>query len=169
MHSIFIVDFMRILTQKITTCTFVCQFVKHVRDIETSFSVLETLHWCADESRQKCQFIVNSKVLCLTLSNPGRLWHGNRLMARYRYILQPAQNLLLRSAWSRNRCGPPKHHLSLPETLLPKMSVCKRSVSLIWIYIYVYICQPQTNTWDAFQGCNYITQNCCFYMNFFTQ
>ena len=36
------------------------------------------------------------------------------------------------------------------------MLVSKSSVSFIWIYIYT---QLQTNMWDAFQGCDSITQN----------
>jgi len=140
MQSVFIVVFMSILTQKSTTCTFVCQVVKHVRDNETSFPVLDTLHWCADASRQKHQLIVHSKVLCLTVSNPGKMWHGYSLMGSHWHILHSTQNLLLRSAWSCYRSGPPKQHHCLPETLLPKMLVCKSSVILIWIYIiYIYI------------------------------
>ena len=37
------------------------------------------------------------------------------------------------------------------------MLFSKCSAGLIWIYIYS---QPQANMWDAFQDCDYITQNC---------
>ena len=100
--------------------------------------------------------LVHSKFLCLPVSNPQKMWHGQRLMARHWHIQHSTKNLLLRSAWSRHRSGSPKHHHYLPETLLPKMLVSKSSVGLIWIYIYS---QLQTKMWDAFQGCDSISQN----------
>ena len=148
MQSVFIVDFMSILTQKSTTCTFVCQVVKHITDSETSFPVLGALHWWADASRQKHQLIVHSKVLCLTVSNPGKMWHGYSLMGSHWHILQSTQNLLARSACSCHRSGPPKHHHCLPETLLPEILVCESSVILIWIYIYIYTGRFRRNLRD---------------------
>ena len=133
-----------------------CQFVNHVRHSESSFSVLDTLHWCSDTSRQKHQLLVHSKFLCLTVSNPRKTWHGHSLMGSHWHIRHLTQNWLLRSAWSRHCSGPPKHHHCLPETLLPKMLVSKSSVGLIWIYTFS---QLQTKMWDAFQGCDSISQN----------
>ena len=114
------------------------------------------LHWCSYTSRQKHQLLVHSKDLCLTVSNPGKMWHGHSLMGSHWHIQDWTQNLLLRSEWRSYRSGPPKHHHCLPETLLPKMLVSKSSVCLIWMYIYN---QLQTNMRDAFQGCDSVTQN----------
>jgi len=172
MPSVFKVDFFSISLQifwlalaKCMSGTVLCQFVKHVRHNETSFLVLDRLHWCSYTSKQKHQLLVHSKVLCLTVSNPGKMWHGHSLMGSHWHIQDWTQNLLLQSACRSYRSGPPRHHHCLPETLLPKMLVSKISVSLIWMYIHS---QLQTNV-RCIPGlwlCN--TKLCCFHMNFFT-
>jgi len=129
--------------------TFLCHFVKHVRHRETSFSVLDRLHWCSYTSRQKHQLLEHSKFLLLSVSNSGKMWHGYSLMDSHCHIRQSTKNLLLRSVCSHQYSfRPPKHYHCLPETLLPKMLISKSSVSVIWL-------------------CNW--KLCCFYMNFFTQ
>ena len=129
MQSVFIVDFISIFFANI----FMCQFVKHVRHNETSLSVLDGLHLWSYTSRQKHQFLVHSKFLCVTVSNSGKMRHGHSLMGRQRHIPYPTQNYLLRSVYG---FGESKDHHCLPETLLPKMLISESSVSLIWIYIY---------------------------------
>ena len=84
------------------------------------------------------------------------MWHGHSLMDDQQHIQHSTQNLLLRSVWSCYRFWPPKDHHCLPGTLLPKMLVSEIPVSFIWIYIHS---QLQTNIWDAFQGCDPISQN----------
>ena len=87
--------------------------------------------------------LLHSKVLCLTVSKPGKMIHGHSLMGGHCHIQHSTRNLLLRSASSRHRYRSPKHHHCLPETLLPKMLVCKSSAGLIWIHIHSYklICE----------------------------
>ena len=92
----------------------------------------------------------------MTLSNSGKMRHGHSLKGGQPHIQHSIQNLLLRSVLRRYRFRSPKDHHCLPETLLPKRLVSKDSVSFIWIYTYI---QLQTNMWDAFQGCDSITQN----------
>ena len=128
--------------------TSLCQFVKHVRHSETCFSVLGRLHSCSYTSRQKHQVVEYFKVLRLTVSKTGKMWHGHSLMGSHWHIHDSTQNLPLQSVWSCYRFGPPKHHHCLPETLLPKMLFSESSVSLIWL-------------------CNW--KLCCFHTNFFTQ
>jgi hypothetical protein len=117
--------------------TFLCQFIKHVRHSETCFSVLDRQHYCSYLSRQKHQVVEHFKVLRLTVSKTGKMWHGHSLMGSHWHIRDLTQNLPLQSVWSYYRFRPPKHHHCLPETL-PEMLVSKSSVSLIWIYIYIY-------------------------------
>ena len=153
MQPVFIVDFISIFFANI----FLCQFIKHVRQNGTSFSVLDGLHLCSYISRQKHQLVVHSKVLCVTVSKAGKMWHGHSLMGRQQHIPYSIQNLLLQSVWRYRYCfWPPKDHHCLPETLLPKRLVSKNSVSLMWIYRYI---QLQTNMWDAFKGCDSLSQN----------
>jgi len=121
-----------------------------------SFTIPDGLHLWSYTSRQKHQLLVHSKLLCGSVSNPGNMRHGHRLMGRQRHIPYSIQNLLLRSVRSCYHFCLPKDHHCLPETLLPKRLVSKDSVSFIWIYTYI---QLQTNMWDAFQGCDSITQN----------
>ena len=120
------------------------------------FFVLGALHLYSYTSRQKHQFPVHSKVLCVTVSKSGKMWHGHSLMGHQRHIPYSTQNLLLRSVWRRYRFWSLKDHRCLPETLLPKILVSESSVSLISLYIKS---QLQTNMWDAFQDCDCITQN----------
>ena len=99
---------------------------------------------------------MHSKFLSCSVSNSGKMWHGHNPMGGHWHIQHSTQNLLLQSVRSLYHFWSPKDHHCLPETLLPKMLVSKCSVSLIWIYIQS---QLQTNMWDAFQGCDSITQN----------
>jgi len=167
MQSVFNVDFMSIFFffANILTCSskmYKCYFSVSLHRTcgaqwNFFFFVLDRLHRCSYTSRQKHQLLVHSKVLCLTVSNPRKMWHGHSLMGSHWHIQDWTQNLPLRSACRSYCSGPPKHHHCLPETLLPKILVSKYSVSLIWIYIYS---QFQTNMWDAFLGCDSVTQNC---------
>ena len=129
-------------------------FIQHIHNRTTVTAVPS---YTARDNNQTCSiFQCNLKFLCLTVSKPGKMWHGHNLMGGHWHIRHSTQNLLLRSAWKCYRSGPPKHHHCLPETLLPKMLVFKSSVGLIWIYIYS---QLQTNMWDTFQGSDSVTQN----------
>ena len=111
---------------------------------------------CSYTSRQKHQLLVHSKVLCVTVSKTGKMWYGHSLMGGRWHIQHLTQNLLFRSVWMSYCFRQTKDHHCLPEKLLPKMLISIRSVSLISLYIHS---QLQTNTWDAFQSCDCITQN----------
>ena len=131
MQPVFIVDFISIFFAYI----FMCQFVKHVMHNEIS---LDGLHLCSYTSRQKHQLLVHSKFLCGSVSNSGKMWHGQRLLGHQQHIPCSTQNLLLQLVWRCYRFWPPKDHHCLPETLLTKMLVSECSVkSCMDIHIQV--------------------------------
>jgi len=62
-----------------------------------------------------------SMFLCVTVSKPGKMWHGQSLMGGQRHIQHSTQNLLLQSVGRTVGVSLSKDHHCLPETLLPKI------------------------------------------------